>query len=291
MAVTLSLFQALQRFRDAATDRILWADAACIDEADVLERGQQVDIMGSIYSQAKAVLVWLGEDTLEFAETEIRLIRDINAHFDKHYWPCGPDDEVSEELRSIRHTPEDSPTLELPCWEALRRLLDLPWFGRVWVLQEVGLATTVTVYCGAHSISISEIVQLANTHSVRSELPVVALLKIGRLTDASAIIWSGFREKDSWVTETCIMSDLHAESLRRRKFTFADILSAASNFEATDRRDHVYAFLGHPAARLADGEQVIYPDYTFHSLELYMKVVVRCLQQEQSLVLLSTVDH
>jgi hypothetical protein len=174
------------------------ADTACINEADVVERGQQVNIMGSIYSQAKAVLIWVGEDTLEFAETAIRLTRDVNAHFDKHYWPCGRDDYATEELRSIRHMPTDSPTLELSRWEALRSLLDLPWFGRVWVLQEVGLATTATVHCGAHSRSFSEIVQLVNIHTVRSELPRMnPWLDTARLMDAFTVLWKGFREKDS----------------------------------------------------------------------------------------------
>jgi hypothetical protein len=64
------------------------------------------------------------------------------------------------------------------------------------------------------------------------------------------------------------MSDLHAQHLRRGKSSFANILSTDSNFKATDHRDHVYALLGHPAARLADGEQVVYSDYTIDSLEL-----------------------
>lgn len=38
----------------------LWIDAICIDQSNIEEKNQQVRMMGSIYSQALRVLVWLG---------------------------------------------------------------------------------------------------------------------------------------------------------------------------------------------------------------------------------------
>jgi hypothetical protein len=40
--------------------RVLWIDALCINQDDDAERVHQVGIMGSIYRQARQVLVWLG---------------------------------------------------------------------------------------------------------------------------------------------------------------------------------------------------------------------------------------
>jgi hypothetical protein len=48
--------------RSPDTDRALWMDALCINQEDVIERNQQVYLMGSIYSQAREVLVWLGPE-------------------------------------------------------------------------------------------------------------------------------------------------------------------------------------------------------------------------------------
>jgi hypothetical protein len=41
---------------------VLWVDALCINQKDLLERGLQVMRMGLIYSRAAEVLVWLGEE-------------------------------------------------------------------------------------------------------------------------------------------------------------------------------------------------------------------------------------
>lgn len=49
-------------------DEPIWIDAICIDQSCNTERGHQVQRMGSIYSNAQEVLVWLG-DHGELAET------------------------------------------------------------------------------------------------------------------------------------------------------------------------------------------------------------------------------
>jgi hypothetical protein len=41
----------------------LWIDQICIDQDDRIERGNQVKIMGQIYSSCSRVLVWLGQIT------------------------------------------------------------------------------------------------------------------------------------------------------------------------------------------------------------------------------------
>ncbi|KAI0456681.1 heterokaryon incompatibility protein-domain-containing protein [Xylaria acuta] len=60
--VTRNLVSALQHLRHEDHDRYLWVDAVCINQADTAERGQQVSIMGQIYSKAKSVVVWLGPE-------------------------------------------------------------------------------------------------------------------------------------------------------------------------------------------------------------------------------------
>lgn len=62
MQVTRSLFDALQVFREPHADRMLWVDALCINQGDVIERNSQVQLMNRIYSGASSVAVWLGHD-------------------------------------------------------------------------------------------------------------------------------------------------------------------------------------------------------------------------------------
>jgi hypothetical protein len=45
---------------------LIWIDSICIDQANVVERNQQVSIVADIYRSAESVYVWLGrgdEDT------------------------------------------------------------------------------------------------------------------------------------------------------------------------------------------------------------------------------------
>ncbi|KAF1363441.1 hypothetical protein EJ07DRAFT_162712 [Lizonia empirigonia] len=59
--VTSNLFSALKHLRLRDTERVLWVDALCINQDDNRERSSQVPYMRHIYSQATAVLIFLGE--------------------------------------------------------------------------------------------------------------------------------------------------------------------------------------------------------------------------------------
>jgi hypothetical protein len=61
--VTISLFTALRRLRKQDGARVLWADAVCINQADVAEKNRQVQLMSRIYAQPSSILIWLGDDT------------------------------------------------------------------------------------------------------------------------------------------------------------------------------------------------------------------------------------
>lgn len=62
MGINTNLHAALKRLRLADSTRVLWADAVCIAQDDVLEKNHQVHLMGRIYAQPTRVLIWLGED-------------------------------------------------------------------------------------------------------------------------------------------------------------------------------------------------------------------------------------
>jgi len=57
LSVPVTLEDVLKRMRRADVLRFLWADAMCINQHDVRERGQQVQfIIGLIYSIAECML-------------------------------------------------------------------------------------------------------------------------------------------------------------------------------------------------------------------------------------------
>jgi hypothetical protein len=68
--ITQSLAEALPYLRYPDKSRVLWIDAMCINQRDIVERSQQVKRMAMIYSKAERVVVWLG---LESNDTPSRI--------------------------------------------------------------------------------------------------------------------------------------------------------------------------------------------------------------------------
>ncbi len=58
--VTTNLATALRHLRHKDEPRVLWADAICINQANITEREQQVAIMSRIYTLASSDVLWLG---------------------------------------------------------------------------------------------------------------------------------------------------------------------------------------------------------------------------------------
>ncbi|KAH8745248.1 heterokaryon incompatibility, partial [Hyaloscypha finlandica] len=63
MIVTKNANLALRDLCNQDQDQLLWIDAICINQNNNEEREQQVQKMGSIYSNTKRVIIWLGEAT------------------------------------------------------------------------------------------------------------------------------------------------------------------------------------------------------------------------------------
>jgi hypothetical protein len=80
--VTVGLYRLLQRLaqdlsRDNRVSR-LWADQICINQRDMLERSQQVAMMGDIYRLASRTFIWLGEPD-EYTPHFLELVHAISS--------------------------------------------------------------------------------------------------------------------------------------------------------------------------------------------------------------------
>ncbi|KAK4222861.1 hypothetical protein QBC38DRAFT_488845 [Podospora fimiseda] len=130
-----NLHSALTHLRDEFFERILWVDAVCINQNDNVEKGLQVQSMAGIYAKASGVIVWLGEDGEEDGETALETIRGAAAR-------ATPSGYLLREKKRKR----------TKAYLAVRRLLNRPWFERIWVLQEVAAARQTWIQCGRATI-------------------------------------------------------------------------------------------------------------------------------------------
>ncbi|GAB1310353.1 Ubiquitin-like protein [Madurella fahalii] len=158
--ITRNLYHALGRIFGWRDDIYLWADGLCINQEDILERNQQVRLMGEIYTRAERTVAYLGEplheDTAEDAvadpdEVPLALMQCLTRIWEK----AGPDrpDQRSDEDWEMLYIPGmesngmDSDSTRK--WFSVLALCWQAWFTRAWVLQEVALARDVMVFYGS----------------------------------------------------------------------------------------------------------------------------------------------
>jgi hypothetical protein len=130
---------------------VLWADALCINQADLDERAEQIKLMADIYSTGDRTLIWLGIDTGYAAET-FSTIEWIRHQFPRSSWAEAvvADDQspdLREQVTRLKSTggPGIFPESK---WELVERLLQNPWFRRKWIIQEVVKGKTPRVQWG-----------------------------------------------------------------------------------------------------------------------------------------------
>jgi hypothetical protein len=120
--VTVNLDVALRNIRRPAglSPRRLWIDAICINQMDLEERGHQVQCMQQIFSYATRVLAWIGEGSTCTSKAMLFLeqVSLGGGLFDEY---------------GITKTPADT-------WAALRALFALPYWRRMWIIQELASA-------------------------------------------------------------------------------------------------------------------------------------------------------
>ncbi|KAJ1323322.1 HET domain-containing protein [Microdochium nivale] len=173
MSIQRNAFAMLRAFRLPRAPRLLWVDAICIDQSNLDERAQQVAIMNQIYEGPKQVTIWLGEadessrKALQFASTlDIDLLKQ---ELGSQISSLGPKSKVEQaqamqsksfffdRLDALDNGQAGVRDLAMHIGNFLMR----PYFGRVWIQQEVRLAPDVSVQCGSYSCSWDYIWALA----------------------------------------------------------------------------------------------------------------------------------
>lgn len=102
LKITRSLHEALESLRHSNDSRRLWADAICINQKDLPERGSQVQLMARIYSEALPVLLWLGKYDQHVIDTAFGFLNLFS--FDQFIVRSSPESKVKENSQSKADT-------------------------------------------------------------------------------------------------------------------------------------------------------------------------------------------
>ena len=246
----------LQHLRLKEGERVLWVDFLCIDQGNVVERSEQVQQMGSIYQSAAQVIIFLGDGGDE-VESAFQILLDI-----------GRDMHLSDLFD--REDPS-SQTQKASC---LIKLLSRDWFSRLWTVQEAVLAQHAIMQCGQHSMPWEALEAAAQCFWKHIDCCEYYLQNHKEANDMFCLVNANVGRLE-WSKQQLQNTSLSAllERFRAQK--------------VTDPRDQVFALL----SLLRPDQQLLLPDYTLSTHQIYTRTAFEILTSERSLQYLEQTDY
>lgn len=282
VSTTRNLFEALQRFRYDATTRTLWADAICINQANNEERTSQVRLMSFIYKRAVRVLVWLQHDDDQIVQDSLNAVWRFARKEDgfariEVQGPHTPNQSTQvfyrwRDVDVTSITGEESSEVTNVAIDALCRICSSPWFGRGWVIQEVVLGTSVSVFWGHAEIGFNW------------------------LGIAVSSVISNHSNGWSYKMDYCLLLYQISVSLRNLNGAWRSLYSlihSTSHFVFSEPKDRIYGLLGLRTLECdpVNGQSLVDPDYSVTTTECYRRVAGKLLSEWHDLRVLSWVYH
>lgn len=251
MGVGTNLHDALLGLRDSHRVRILWTDALCINQEDVLERNHQVRKMRTIYTDAREVLVWLGQED-EHSRRALTALKSFRFTWFGLSYPKSSSDEKAVGFDFSRT--DDQKHFQPADLASLTKFLERPWFRRLWILQEVTHGKRVTLVLGKQTIEW-EFFSRPLRDFYHSGLVLELLSREAQAAALAAVQMENTRR-------------LTASGERQ---SLLSTLLGTSAGECSDVRDRIYAILSLAGDYDLDQHGDLHPDYQLSAEEVFQK--------------------
>lgn len=210
----------------------LWIDALCINQTDLNERNAQVGIMGDIFRSAGMVVNWLGprrEDS-KIAEA-FELMKRMWSASDMH---------VSNEADQYSQLESED-----EIWQSVVELCSLPYWDRVWVVQEVLLASNNYLLYGEAALPWHMFANFMNLLDVRFPCPPHYSRHIRDSKARSYALtkpYTSVPQELTWRVGSALRHD-YGKWWNIDEYNLFRILTMFGERDCTDPLDHVYALL------------------------------------------------
>ncbi|KAF2237194.1 HET-domain-containing protein [Viridothelium virens] len=276
LLVTKNCELALKRFRPTANDetRLLWIDAVCIDQTATRERGHQVNLMGEIFNKADHVLAWLGNleesnghETFGDRDLRVRTFR----------WLVRLADAAVDHDIERRDDRLFKLTLEPEAIDLTELVRQVPWFKRLWVVQEIVLCKAATLVYGRFEASLDAI--------IKAKMILGNMERMGKASAerASQSLWNAFATHHQGSHLLGL-----SRSYKRLDESILCHFIAETRFSGTsDNRDKILAL---HSLLTAYGVPLPEPDYSKSAATIYRETTMTIMQTYRSLRILEQVD-
>ncbi|KAI0968672.1 heterokaryon incompatibility protein-domain-containing protein [Xylaria arbuscula] len=281
--VTSNLHSALMDLRYTDKPRNLWVDAVCINQADLQEKSQQIMLMGSIYSHARRVLIYLGPMTTDVSQA-IQNIRILDSkmkalHFERYNSRLNSFGSWGRVL--FGYLPSQKPLPAEFDWQPIVRLLQRPWFERTWIIQEAILAHRGLVICGDKSVPWLKFERVAHDiymyhhtvesipqyHTIHDAIEGLDMMRLAR------------RDQER-LHSMSVLAKLNPAALHEYS-KLLDLLFDTRAFLCSNPRDKIYGLLGVTSENIHNN--YITPDYNLSIEEVFRRFVVWEILNNRSL--------
>lgn len=270
-----SLESALRHLRHEYNERVIWIDAICINQEDLVEKSWHISIMRNIYEQSAELVIWLGEGTADSDLAMDSIVLFNSEMGSSHDFNTAAAYNL-DVLSAVHCAPA---SFDPEPWMSIIRLCRRPWWERAWVIQEVFTpSNSMTVACGDKQVpwvTFSRIMIAMVFYGTRF-LPFMA--KFGA---------AGLRGETFFPENPLQLS----RRIWRKGHSDSDLLSHLWNFryrKASDPRDKIYALLG-----ISTGlsEHAPRPDYRKSVEDVYSEWAAFILKSEQNLKILGACQN
>lgn len=242
VGLTGSLHLALQALRDTSSTVTLWVDAICINQNNNQEKRLQIRLMGEIYRRADKVIAWTGSGTESSDRAMEALLQIRTVSLKPSVWPSSlPPVPASWVGKSCPSIEDDAAT-----WEDMALFFERPWFSRVWVVQEVALASKVFVYCGGWRLRWDDVFEA---------LRILIQERPGFLEDQNP---KPGRRARAASYALGILRQTYSNPYVHHGYDLLQLLELCSYAESTEPRDKLFALLSLASDA---GDPMLDPDY------------------------------
>lgn len=267
LSVTQNLDIALRYLRCLETVRVLWIDAICINQDDLDERSERVSDMASVYSKAQRVLVWLGPES-ENSPLAIKALKDIEHDIVITYSrermsmmikPGSRTDQLERSNKASR--------AEVLSWVAIRDLLGREWFTRLWVFQEIRLASQAIIVVGNDEMGwngFTACVYWLENEATKPS-PISDIIGVREILRLKPLIFQ------SKIDGRGVLS------------TLEQLLEQTKHSKCLDPRDRIYSIL---SLLTAQERLHVKPDYSRSVEDVFKEVVLHRLKNPHGLEIL-----
>jgi hypothetical protein len=268
--VTQNLRDALATLQMPDQERLLWVDALAVNQNDVVERNEQIPRMREIYAAAQFVVIWLGkgDEKLEHLLWMIANVPDIT-----------PDSSLKLTMENWRTwcdaVNKYDPQASYFCNLNFAKFTALPYFSRVWVVQEIAYASTVYVIYGRNIVEYQQFYEFIH-HMLRHAANTVSLITGTNSYTSTAID-----------QERVLLGPESGKALTGNFFTVPEWLDDCGRRSCRDPRDKIYGFYGCFPQTIRDRITI---DYSNSAARVFSEMTKAVIQDLGSLAILDAID-